>query len=163
MSTPPELILVWCHCGAVYSGPSRPSMNLSIEHFDDEYVERMSSTSCPNCRSHSRLGTLLTRFENDHLSMQFEPVTRQRQVILYLDQPKREQSETLTWIKNWVTQKGYAGVVQLEKILDPMRDSRSEFYGVYAELLDILLEWKAKNEWGMENEGKEPELPPGTV
>jgi len=58
-------------------------MNLSIDHFDDAYVERMSSTTCPKCRSYSRLGTLLTRFENDHLSMQFELVPRQRQVILY--------------------------------------------------------------------------------
>jgi len=36
MSSPPELIIVFCPCGAVYLDSWRPSMNLSLEHFDDE-------------------------------------------------------------------------------------------------------------------------------
>jgi hypothetical protein len=92
-------------------------MNLSIDHFDDAYVERMSSTSCPNCRAKERLGTLLTRFENDHLSMQFEAVERHRQVILYPEGSATDQAETLAWIKEWVAQRGPAGIELIERAL----------------------------------------------
>ena len=64
MSTPCELLLVWCPCGAVYSDSWRASMNLSLgDDFDDD--EEMSSTTCPDCGLNTPLGTLLSRIDND--------------------------------------------------------------------------------------------------
>jgi len=127
-------------------------MNLSLEDFSDDYIERMSSTSCPKCRAKERMGTLLTRFENDHLSMQFEAVPKHRQVILYLSRPARDQSETLKWIKEWVTEAGQAGATQLEEIL---RNAQLRNNDLYEELAYMLFRWS------VENGGKEPELPLG--
>jgi hypothetical protein len=72
MSSPIETIYVRCSCGTEYLDEWRPSMNLSIDDFDRQYIEKMSSTTCPNCHRYTRFGTLTTHFENDHLSMQFE-------------------------------------------------------------------------------------------
>jgi hypothetical protein len=149
MSSPPELIIVCCPCGAVYLDSWRPSMNLSLEHFDDDYIERVSSTTCPNCALNTRMGTLLARFENDHLRLDFELVPKPLPIILYLDRPKRDQSETLTQIKEWVTQKGQAGATQLEEIL---RNAHLRNDDLYEELAYMLFRWS------IENGGKEPEL-----
>jgi hypothetical protein len=149
MSTPPELILLWCPCGTVYLDSWRASMNLSLEDFNDEYIERMSSTTCPKCRAKERLGTLLTRFENDHLSMQFEAVPKHRQVILFLARPAKEQPEALKWIKEWVTEAGQAGATQLEEILRNLELMNND---LYEELAYMLFRWS------VENGGKEPEL-----
>jgi hypothetical protein len=134
MSTPPEFIVVWCHCGAVYRDWFRPSINLSLDHFDDDYIERASSITCPNCRSYSRMGTLLTRFENRHLSMQFEPVRSQPEVILYLERPEREQPETLQWIFDWVKQEPQTRVAQLQEIVSLQGEREPDHYGWYEEL-----------------------------
>src|SRR6516165_6839343 len=117
MSSPCELITVFCPCGALYLDSWRPSMNLSLDDFDDEYIERVSSTTCPNCKLNTRMGTLLARFENDHLMLDFEAVPKPLPVILYLARQAREQSETLAWIKDRVAQHGGAGVEKLEEIL----------------------------------------------
>ena len=140
MSTPPEFIIVWCHCGAVYKDWWRPSMNLSLDNFDDDYIERASSITCPNCRSYSRMGTLLTRFENDGLSMQFKAgrrrarSSRERQVILYLERPEREQPETLQWTFDWVKQEPQTRVAQLQEIVSLKGEREPDHYGWYEEL-----------------------------
>jgi hypothetical protein len=163
MSSPCELIIVWCPCGALYRDSWRPSMNLSLEDFSDDYVERMSSTTCPNCGLSTRMGTLLSRFENGHLRLDFEAIPKPLPVILYLNRPKTNQAETFTWIKNWLTQHGQAGVAQLQEILALKGDLEPDTYGVCEELSEILFEWRFMDELRLENEGKEPELPPGTV
>jgi hypothetical protein len=116
-------------------------MNLSLEDFDDDYIERMSSTTCPNCGLSTRMGTLLSRFENDHLRLDFEAISKPLPVILYLARPARDQSQTLKWIKEWVTQHGQAGVTKLQEILDPLRDD-PDTYGVKDELSEIFFEWR---------------------
>jgi hypothetical protein len=68
-------------------------MNLSLDDFDDDYIDRMSSTSCPNCRAHSRLGTLLSRFENDHLRLDFRAIPKPLPVILYLARRTTDQAK----------------------------------------------------------------------
>jgi hypothetical protein len=152
MSSPPELIIVFCPCGAVYLDSWRPSMNLSLDDFDDDYVERLSSTTCPNCALNTRMGTLLARFENGHLRLDFEAVPEPLPVILYLQSHQRDQSETLKWIKEWVTQHGQAGATQLEEIL---RNAQLRNNDLYEELAYTLFRSS------IENGGKEPELPLG--
>src|SRR6516162_9121376 len=150
MSSPCELITVFCPCGALYRDSWRPSMNLSLDDFDDEYIERMSSTTCPNCGLVTRMGTLLAHFENDHLRLDYELIPKPLPVILFLARPAREQPETLKWIKEWVTQHGQAGATQLEEILRSP-DFRND--DLYEELAYMLFRWS------IENGGKEPELP----
>jgi hypothetical protein len=129
-------------------------MNLSLDDFSDDYVERMSSTTCPNCGLSTRMGTLLSRFENDHLRLDFGAIPKPLPVILYLARRARDQSQTLKWIKQWVAQKGQAGVAQLQEIPDLKRDPQPDTYGVYDELSEILFEWRFMNELRLENEGK---------
>jgi hypothetical protein len=146
MSSPCELIIVWCPCGALYRDSWRPSMNLSLDDFSDDYIERMSSTNCPNCRSHSRLGTLLARFENDHLRLDFRAIPKPLPVILYLDRRPTDQSQTFTWIKEWLEQKDQAGVAQLEEIMDQKADWERDIYGVYDELRELIFEWRIEKQ-----------------
>ena len=63
LSSPCEQITVWCPCGSIYNDWYRASINLSLDHFDDEYVERISSTTCPKCGLKTRLSMLLSQFE----------------------------------------------------------------------------------------------------
>jgi hypothetical protein len=120
-------------------------MNLSIDHFDPEYIEEMSSTTCPNCGAYSRLGALLTRFENNSLRLDCELVPKPLPVILYLGRPSERQSKTFTWIRNWLALEGQAGVAQLEAILDQRLDLEADTYGVKEELRELLLEWRVFN------------------
>jgi hypothetical protein len=92
MSSPCEWIIVWCPCGALYRDCWRASMNLSMDNFDDDYIQQMSSTTCPNCGLSSDLGTLLCRFENDHLSLEFKAVPEPLPVILRVNRPKTNQA-----------------------------------------------------------------------
>jgi hypothetical protein len=153
MSSPPELILVWCHCGAIYRDCWRPSMNLSLDDFSDDYIERMSSTNCPNCGLSTELATLLSRFENDHLRLDFKVVPKPLPVILYLSRHARDQSETFTRIKEWVAQRGQAGAARLQEILDERRQYERDYYGeerdtygVLEELSEVILEWRCFND-----------------
>ena len=50
MTSPPEEIEVECpKCGGVYSDWYRPSINLTLEKFDEEYLEEASTSTCPEC------------------------------------------------------------------------------------------------------------------
>ena len=59
MTSPPQRISVECpQCEKIYEDWWRPSINLNIEHFDDEYLEKASTSTCPACGhkvSHSTL------------------------------------------------------------------------------------------------------------
>jgi hypothetical protein len=147
MSSPPELILVWCPCGALYRDSWRPSINLSLDDFDDDYIERVSSSTCPNCGLFTRMGTLLSRFENDHLRLSFRAIHKPLPVILYLARPARDQSQTLYRIREWVAQHGQAGVAKIQEILDQKGDSEPDTYGLYEELSEILFEWRFMDEF----------------
>jgi ribosomal protein L7/L12 len=60
MTMPPEEISVECpECGLWYDSWYRPSMNLVLDNFDDEHIERMSTATCPSCGCKARLGVLV--------------------------------------------------------------------------------------------------------
>lgn len=159
MSSPPELILVFCPCGALYTDSWRPSLNLSLEDFSDEYVEEVSSTTCPSCKLKTPMGTLLARFENDHLRLDFPLIPKPLPVILYLSRFPKDQPETFDWIKEWVAREGQAGVAKLREILDQRRKyerdtygEERDSYGVLGELFEVILEWRPKEDLRLENQ-----------
>jgi hypothetical protein len=99
------------------------------------------------------MGTLLARFENDHLRLDFAAIPKPLPVILYLERYAREQPETFAWIKNWLALRGRAGVAKLQEILDQRRKYERDYYGeerdsygVLEELSEIILEWRCFNE-----------------
>ena len=50
MTSPPREITVTCpDCGHIYEDWYRPSINLSLDSFDDAYLEEASTTTCPEC------------------------------------------------------------------------------------------------------------------
>jgi hypothetical protein len=50
MTSPPQRIRVVCPgCGREYDDWWRPSVNLDLEHFDEEYLEQCRSACCPHC------------------------------------------------------------------------------------------------------------------
>ena len=60
MTMPPEEITVTCpKCGETYKDWYRPSMNLMLDDFDDDYIEEMSSVTCPSCETKVRMGSLV--------------------------------------------------------------------------------------------------------
>jgi len=60
MTTPPEQIVVSCpKCGHEFKTWFRASMNLSLDHFSDRYIEKMSTARCPSCRLKFDLGALV--------------------------------------------------------------------------------------------------------
>ncbi|MCY4115951.1 MAG: hypothetical protein OXF55_03550 [Caldilineaceae bacterium] len=59
MTSPPEVVEIRCpNCGHEYVDWYRPSINLSLDDFDDDYLEEASTTTCPKCGSKYDLGTL---------------------------------------------------------------------------------------------------------
>lgn len=62
MTMPPEPITVVCPlCGHEYEDWWRPSINLSLDHFDDKYLEECSSATCPRCGLRVELDTLVVK------------------------------------------------------------------------------------------------------
>ena len=62
MITPVEKITVECSdCGQRYEDYYRRSMNLSLDDFDDDYLEQMSATTCPKCGVKRSIGSLFSR------------------------------------------------------------------------------------------------------
>ena len=50
MTSPPREITVTCPgCGHVCEDWYRPSTNLSLNNFDDDYLKEASTTTCPEC------------------------------------------------------------------------------------------------------------------
>lgn len=62
MTSPPERITVKCpRCGTSYETCYRASMNLQMDDFDDEYIEEMSTGTCPACGHKVQLDVLVVR------------------------------------------------------------------------------------------------------
>lgn len=50
MTSPPEDITVRCpECRKDYQDWWRPSINLTLDDFDDEYLRKASTSTCPYC------------------------------------------------------------------------------------------------------------------
>jgi hypothetical protein len=135
-----------------------------LDDFSDEYIERVSSTTCPDCGLLTPLDTLLARFENDHLRLDFPVIPKPLPVILYLKRFPKDQPETFAWIKNWLAREGHAGVAKLQEMLDQRRaEERAMYgeerdsYGVLEELSELIFEWRFFNE--IQIESKEPMAP----
>lgn len=62
MTSPSYKIEVQCpQCGKVYEDWYRPSINLTLDDFDEEYLEEASTATCPECGLKVALGTLIVR------------------------------------------------------------------------------------------------------
>ncbi len=60
MTSPIEEITVKCpRCGREYQDWYRPSVNLALDDFDEEYLDECSSATCPFCRFKVHIDTLL--------------------------------------------------------------------------------------------------------
>ncbi len=60
MTSPPEIIVVECpKCSERYTDWYRPSINLMIEAFDDDYLEEAGSATCPACGHRTALDVLV--------------------------------------------------------------------------------------------------------
>jgi hypothetical protein len=50
MTMPPETVDIICpECGHQYQDWYRPSVNLNLDSFDDEYLDKCSSAVWPQC------------------------------------------------------------------------------------------------------------------
>ena len=59
MEMPDSLVLIIA--GTAYQDWFRPSINLSLDDFDDEYLDRATSATCPNCKHKVALDVLVVR------------------------------------------------------------------------------------------------------
>jgi hypothetical protein len=60
MTMPPEQIEVECSkCQTRFKTWHRPSINLRLERFSDEYIRKMSTAVCPRCNCKIALNTLI--------------------------------------------------------------------------------------------------------
>ena len=65
MTSPPEQITVECPgCGQSYRDWWRPSINLALDDFDEEYLDQASSATCDHCGMKVCLDTLIVRVED---------------------------------------------------------------------------------------------------
>lgn len=62
MTSPPEQIRVRCPgCGTVFEDWWRPSINLRLDRFDQEYMRQATTATCPECGTVTDLGVLVVR------------------------------------------------------------------------------------------------------
>lgn len=62
MTSPPEEITVKCPgCGKASETWYRPSVNLQMDKFSDEYLEEISTFKCPDCGHKVPLDILVVR------------------------------------------------------------------------------------------------------
>ena len=60
MTSPPEKIVVQCpKCGKDYEDWWRPSINLQLDDFDEDYLRAASTSTCPTCQYTVKLGGLI--------------------------------------------------------------------------------------------------------
>ena len=60
MTSPPTSIRVRCpKCGTSYEDWYRPSINLALDDFDEDYLRSASTATCPNCETVVDVETLL--------------------------------------------------------------------------------------------------------
>ena len=66
MTSPVEEITVTCpDCGHVYRDWYRASIDVALDDFDADYLERASTTTCPECGAKRDLATLMVRRDDD--------------------------------------------------------------------------------------------------
>lgn len=66
VTSPVEEILVRCpECSHVYEDWYRASLNLTLESFSDDYMEKASTATCPKCGHKVELGGLVVSREDD--------------------------------------------------------------------------------------------------
>lgn len=59
------MIIVKCsNCGNEYEDWYRGSINLDIDNFDNEYVEKATTTICYKCKNKELLGSVIIK-DND--------------------------------------------------------------------------------------------------
>jgi predicted RNase H-like nuclease len=62
MTAPPRSIVVKCpECGHIYQDWYRSSINLTLEPFDEEYLEQATTSTCPKCGYKVRHEVLIVR------------------------------------------------------------------------------------------------------
>ena len=62
MTSPCKLISITCPgCGATYTDSYRPSINLTLDDFDDDYLDEVTSSTCPHCNYKVRHNVLTVR------------------------------------------------------------------------------------------------------
>lgn len=62
MTSPPKKVKVKCpKCGQVYDDWYRPSIDLALDHFDDEYIEEATTATCPHCKHKVSFEVLIVR------------------------------------------------------------------------------------------------------
>lgn len=62
MTSPVEEIRVECpRCGHEYDDWFRPSVNLDLDDFDDDYLRRASTATCPSCGFVVEIGSLFVK------------------------------------------------------------------------------------------------------
>ena len=62
MTSPPRQIEVQCpSCQALYVDWWRPSINLTLDDFDDEELQQATTARCPRCGTVVDLETLIVR------------------------------------------------------------------------------------------------------
>ena len=60
MTSPPEKITITCpSCDKSFEDWWRPSINLTLEKFDGDYLRRATVKTCPHCKAEVRLDTLV--------------------------------------------------------------------------------------------------------
>ncbi|MGH2788069.1 MAG: hypothetical protein ACRDJV_09180 [Actinomycetota bacterium] len=60
MTRPIEIVEVYCRCGHTFESPYRTSFNKTLDPWiDDDYVEAMTTTSCPRCGARFEIGPAL--------------------------------------------------------------------------------------------------------
>ena len=64
MTSPVEKIQVKCpKCGALYEDWHRASINIGLDHFDEEYIEEATTSTCPHCKHKVSHEVLIVRHD----------------------------------------------------------------------------------------------------
>ena len=62
MTSPPREITVICpECGTEYQDWIRPSINLALDNFSEDYLDQATSATCPKCKTKVSLDVLIVR------------------------------------------------------------------------------------------------------
>jgi hypothetical protein len=69
MTSPVEPITIQCpECGHTFNDWYRPSVNLGLDDFDEDYLNECSSAICPACGHKVDIDILLAEFEEGESS-----------------------------------------------------------------------------------------------
>jgi hypothetical protein len=80
MTSPIEEIQIECpKCRALFKSYYRASMNLSMDSFDQNYIEEMSTATCPQCRHRMALNSLIVNGDGTWQVAQARPKRKDSQ------------------------------------------------------------------------------------